>query len=249
MLLQNKNILITGASSGIGRQTAISCSRQGANLLIIGRNADRLQETFKQLQPGNHISMTLDITDYALTENILKPALLEFGKLHGVVNAAGISTTLPLKMLSPSTMTTFFEANVNAAINLTRICVSRKTIADEGASILFFSSVMGLVGEAGKTMYSATKGALISASRSLAIELAPRKIRVNAISPGVVVTPMTDNAVYSQDEASRQKIIDLHPLGLGTPDDIAAVCIFLLSDASRWITGTNLVVDGGYTAR
>ena len=98
-------------------------------------------------------------------------------------------------------------------------------------------------------MYSLTKGALISAAKSMALEFASKKIRFNAISPGVVVTPMSQNAVYSQDEESLNKITALHPLGLGMPDDIANACVYLLSDASRWVTGSNLVVDGGYTAR
>ena len=111
------------------------------------------------------------------------------------------------------------------------------------------TSVMGIVGEVAKSLYSMTKGALIAGSRSLAIELADRKIRVNCISPGVVVTPMTQKAVYSRDDESMKKVTELHPLGLGTPEDVANACIYLLSDASRWISGTNLIADGGYTAR
>ena len=108
---------------------------------------------------------------------------------------------------------------------------------------------MGSVGEVGKTLYSMTKGALLSASRSLALELAPKKIRVNCISPGVVDTPMSQSAVYSQSEESLNRIRSLHPLGLGRVEDVAHACVFLLSDEARWITGTNLFVDGGYTAR
>jgi len=108
---------------------------------------------------------------------------------------------------------------------------------------------MGMVGEAGKTIYSLTKGAMIAGAKSMAIELAPKKLRVNTLSPGVVVTPMTDGAVYSQQEETKEKIISLHPLGLGNTDDIAFACIYLLSDASRWVTGANIPIDGGYTAR
>jgi len=118
-----------------------------------------------------------------------------------------------------------------------------------GGSIIFISSVMGVVGENGKTMYSMTKGALISAVKSLSIELATRKIRINAISPGVVETPMSKNAIYSRNEESLDKIKSLHPLGLGQPEDVANACVFLLSDASKWITGTNMLVDGGYLAK
>ncbi len=108
---------------------------------------------------------------------------------------------------------------------------------------------MGMVGESGKTLYSLTKGALISGVRSMALELAPKKIRVNTVSPGVVETPMSSKAVYSQNEESLNRIKDLHPLGLGNSVDVANACIYLLSDAAKWVTGTNLIVDGGYTAR
>ena len=121
-------------------------------------------------------------------------------------------------------------------------------MTSQGGSIIFISSVMGMVGETGKVLYGMTKGALIAGTKSLALELARKKIRVNCISPGVVVSPMSENAIYSKDEKSLQRIKDLHPLGLGEAEDVANSCIFLLSDAGKWISGTNLVVDGGYTA-
>ena len=247
--LKDKRILITGASSGIGRQTAIHCSMMGANVVLVGRNIERLNETSNHLTKGEHKILAIDVTDFDAVETQLKELVSHFGKLHGLVNAAGISTTLPVKMLKVDKMKSFFETNVISAINLARIFTSKQIVADEGGSIILFASVMGMVGDAGKTIYSATKGALISATKSMAIELASKKVRVNSISPGVVVTPMTDNAVYSQDDEARQHVVALHPLGLGQPADIANACVFLLSDASRWITGTNLVVDGGYTAR
>jgi NAD(P)-dependent dehydrogenase (short-subunit alcohol dehydrogenase family) len=179
----------------------------------------------------------------------LKQARERLGNLHGLVNAAGISTTLPLKLISPEKLDAFFKTNVIAAINLAKIFTKLDVVCREGGSIVFISSVMGVVGEAGKTMYSLSKGALIAGTRSLALELASKKIRVNAISPGVVETPMSQNAIYSQDEESKQRILSLHPLGLGTTTDIAHACIYLLSNASRWITGTNLIIDGGYTSR
>jgi NAD(P)-dependent dehydrogenase (short-subunit alcohol dehydrogenase family) len=152
-------------------------------------------------------------------------------------------------MSKPEKMEEFFHVNVHSAFNLTRIITKPSGISEEGASIVFISSVMGIVGENGKSLYSMTKGALIAGARSLAIELAPRNIRVNCISPGVVVSPMSKGAVYSKDEESLNKIKGLHPLGLGHTEDVANACIYLLSDASRWVTGTNMVVDGGYTAR
>lgn len=247
--LAGKNILVTGASSGIGRETAIQCSRSGARVIIFGRNEERLEETLSMMeQPGIHRKVLLDLTEFDAVEATIKELSNECGRFHGLVNAAGISTTLPLKMTKPDKLEHYFRVNVTSALYLSGL-FSKKGIADDnGASIILLASVMGMAGTVGKTIYSATKGALISAARSMAVELAPRKIRVNTISPGVVVTPMTDNAIYNRDEESRQQMVNLHPLGLGTPVDIANACIYMLSDASRWITGTNLVVDGGYTA-
>jgi len=146
-------------------------------------------------------------------------------------------------------MEEFFRTNVIGAINLTKHAVKSAHFSETGGSVVFISSVMGVAGENGKTLYSMTKGALIAAVRSMAVELAPRKVRVNTVSPGVVESPMSRSAVYSKDEESLNRIRSLHPLGLGKPEDVANACLFLLSDEARWITGTNLVVDGGYLAR
>jgi len=146
-------------------------------------------------------------------------------------------------------MEDFFRVNVIGAVNLTRNALKLAHFSVNGGSIVFISSVMGVTGESGKALYSMTKGALISAVRSMAVELATRRIRVNAISPGVVDTPMSKHAVYSKDESSINRIKSLHPLGLGQSADVANASLFLISDAARWITGTNLIVDGGYSTK
>lgn len=248
--LAGKHIVVTGASSGIGRACAIHCSRAGAMVLLIGRNQQRLDETITMMEnPGKHMISAVNLTDFGLVEAVLKSAVEKNGRFHGLVNAAGISTTLPLKLITAEKLDDYFRTNVHAAVNISRIFSKQAYLYNDGGSIILFSSVMGIVGEVGKTIYSLTKGALISGAKSMALELAPRKIRVNSVSPGVVITPMSQKAVYSQDEESLNKITAMHPLGLGQPEDVANACIFLLSDASRWITGTNLVIDGGYTAR
>lgn len=248
--LKDKTIIITGASSGIGRQCAISCSEMGASVILLGRDVNRLKETFSLLnEKRNSFYFSVDLTAYNSVEEMINKRITGKHKIDGVVNSAGISTTLPFKLVTPEKINQFSEVNVTSAVNLTRLITQKKNFSDAGGSIIFISSVMALAGESGKTLYSLTKGALLSASRSMAIELASRKIRVNCISPGVVETPMSNNAVYSQDEESLNKIKNLHPLGLGMPVDVANACVFLLSNASKWITGSNLVVDGGYTAR
>ncbi|MHB2153600.1 SDR family NAD(P)-dependent oxidoreductase [Calditrichota bacterium GD2] len=248
--LKGKIILITGASSGIGRQCALTCNELGADVIILGRNSERLNETWQTLHnSSNSFMYNADLTDYDSIQKIITNLHQKKITINGLINAAGISTTLPLKVITEEKLRQFFEINVISAVHLTKLVSSKKIFNHNGGSIIFISSVMGMVGAVGKTMYSLTKGALISGVKSLALELAPRKIRVNAISPGVVETPMSKSAIYSQDKDSLNKIKALHPLGLGSPKDIAYACAFLLSDASRWVTGINLVIDGGYTAR
>lgn len=248
--LNKKLILITGASSGIGKKCAVTCSEMGASVILMGRDPDRLRETQALMEkPDQHISISADLTSYDFVWEKVREVIKEKGRIDGLINCAGISTTLPLNALSIEKMEHYFRTNVVSAINLTRLVIKPAHFSENGGSIVFISSVMGVVGEIGKTLYCMTKGALISAVRSMSLELAQRKIRVNSISPGVVVTPMSQKSVYSQKDDRLKMIADLHPLGLGKPSDVANACVFLLSDSSRWITGTNLVVDGGYMAR
>jgi len=248
--LSDKNVIVTGASSGIGRQCAVICSKMGARVVLTGRNEERLKETLELM--GNdtvHQILPLELTDFNEVETRINRIIEKTGKIHGLVNCAGISTTIPVKYVTPEKMEEFFRVNVYSAFNLARIVVKQNNMAEEGGSIIFISSVMGTTGENGKSLYSSTKGSLISLAKSMAIELASRKIRINCISPGVVDTPMSQAAIYSRDANSLNRIRELHPLGIGNTEDVAYAAIFLLSDASRWITGTNLMVDGGYTAK
>ena len=247
--LNDKTIIVTGASSGIGRQCAINCSQLGAKLILMGRNTERLKETLTSLDDENkHLMYPLDLLDYDKLEEVLNAIASKLGNIDGVINCAGISATLPFRRVTPEKMELFFQNNVTMGFNLCRLLTQKKLMAKNGGSIIFISSVMGMVGETGKVLYGMTKGALIAGTKSLAIELARKNIRVNCISPGVVESPMSDKAIYSRDEASLNRIKNMHPLGLGKDEDVANACVFLLSDGSGWITGTNLIVDGGYTA-
>lgn len=248
--LRGKTIIITGSSSGIGRQCAITCSHLGATVVLLGRNQERLEETLSLIQnPGLHFIRSVDLLEFESISDIIKDIVLNRGKIDGLINCAGISTTLPLNSISPQKMEHFFKTNVIGSVNLTKQVVRFSNFSENGGSIIFISSVMGITGEIGKTLYSMTKGAIIPMVKSMALELAPKNIRVNAVSPGVVVTPMSKSAVYSKNDEAFDKIKNLHPLGLGRPEDVANACAFLLSDAARWITGINLIVDGGYLAR
>jgi NAD(P)-dependent dehydrogenase (short-subunit alcohol dehydrogenase family) len=247
--LSGKNILITGASSGIGRQCAIRCSESGANVVLIARNTERLENTLRQLSNGQHSVFSIDITDYSGLEAVISEAVKKTGKIDGFIHAAGIETTLPLKNNTIDTYTKIFATNVFAGFEIAKIISLKKYLSEKGGSFVFISSVMGVTGESGKVAYSSSKGALIAGVKSMALELSPKKIRVNAISPAMVETEMAQALFSSIPEESKNEILKLHPLGMGTPDDVAWASIYLLSDAAQWVTGSNLIVDGGYTAR
>jgi len=248
--LNGKNIIVSGASSGLGRQIAISCSRMGARMIILGRNQERLQETLSKMQhPEIHSSLAVDLLEFEKVESQLLEVVAQIGKIDGLVNCAGISMTLPIRSVSPEKLLNHLNVNVVAGYQLTRLISNPKYFSPEGGSIIFISSVMGMVGENAKSAYSMSKGALISGARSLAVEFASRKIRVNSISPGLIITSINENAEHITDPEKRKVLENQHLLGLGSPEDVADACIYLLSNASKWVTGTNLVVDGGYTAR
>lgn len=245
--LEGKIVVVTGASSGIGRQVAITCSKMGARIALIGRNVERLEETRAQMDGDGHIVISYDLTDLDHQKELIADIVARLGVIDGLVNCAGISTVLPFKLMTPDKVDDFFKTNVFATIELTRQVLSVKNVNKDGASVIFFSSIMGCVGENAKSLYSLTKGALISGCRSLAIEYAPKHIRLNVVSPGIVETSINRNQPYLADSDKRKATEAKHPLGLGSTDDVANLCVFLLSDASRWITGQNLVIDGGYT--
>jgi NAD(P)-dependent dehydrogenase (short-subunit alcohol dehydrogenase family) len=248
--LENKTILITGASSGIGRSCAVECSKAGAIVYAFGRNSKRLNETISVLKnPAMHKAVEVELTDYDSVEECMKQLEKDDVRFNGAIHSAGISVTLPLRAFSPEKIDEYVSVNVTAAINLCKWITRRKMLPESGSSIVFLSSVMGSVGESGKFIYGLTKGAIDAATRSLAVELASKNIRINSIAPGVVETPMSKKSVYSRTEETASRIENLHPLGLGKPEDVAYAAIYLLSEASRWVTGTSLVVDGGYMAR
>jgi NAD(P)-dependent dehydrogenase (short-subunit alcohol dehydrogenase family) len=248
--LKNKNIIVTGASSGIGRQCAITFSQFGANVILIARNEEKLKQTFSKLSKGNHIIIIQDITEYDKLEEIVSTTVEKIGKISGFVHLAGIEMTLPLRSMSPSNYEKMFAVNVISGFELTKIISKKKYINKEGASLIFISSIMSVVSNSALVGYSASKGALVSAVRSMAIELAAKNIRVNCISPGHIEgVGMTKRLFKNIINDSKKRIVNLYPLGLGKPEDVSTACTFLLSDASRWITGTNLIVDGGYSAR
>ena len=249
--LENKVIIVTGASSGIGAQCAIDCSKMGARVVLVARNEERLKQTLEQCEESSrHIILPLDLSSSDGLKESIKDVVAKVGKINGVVNCAGMSSVTPLKLVTDELLDQFFRTNVYSAINLSKEVTHVGNYDKEhGCSIIFFASIMGLCGDKCKTMYSATKGALIAAARSMACELAKNKVRVNVVSPGAIETPINAKLPHMADPELRKELEEKHLLGLGECSDIANACIYLLSDASKWVTGQNIVVDGGYTCK
>lgn len=238
--LAGKRILITGASSGIGRQIAISCAHAGAEVVASGRNEERLNTTLIALDGTGHQSLHLDVCD----EVAMKNAVQITGELDGVVHCAGISALAPLRLATRSHIESQLAANLTGPMMLTRELLLRNSI-HQGGSIVFISSISAHIGVHGVSAYSASKGALEAMARSLSMEVAKKGIRVNCLAPGLVQTPMLEAAKSTT--GGLDETIKRYPLGLGLPEDVANAAIFFLSPASRWVTGTTLVVDGGHT--
>jgi len=197
---------------------------------------------------GDHLAFGLDILEMEKIPAIVDAACTKIGKISGFIHSAGVEMTLPLRAMKEEHYKRLFLVNVISGFEFVRVLANKKYLDDLGGSFIFISSVMGMVGEAGSVGYCASKGALNSGVKALALELASKKVRVNSVCPGYVDTELTKRIFSSVSEEAKNRIINMHPLGIGTPEDIANVCVFLLSKASRWITGVNIVVDGGYSA-
>lgn len=246
--LEGKTILVTGASSGIGRQCAIDCSKMGAKVILVARNEERLAETLSQMEGEGHKSYSYDLSELGGIKDLVSTVVAESGKLDGFIHAAGIEMTKPVKLLTPEDYEQVYKVNTLSGFEFVRQISSVKNINKRG-SIVLMASITAVIGRGSVAAYAASKGAMVSATRTFALEFAKREIRVNCVSPGTVLTPLMQNYLDSLDEEAYKNRIDGFPLGLGETTDISNACIYLLSDASRWVTGQNLIVDGGYTMR
>ncbi len=238
--LSDKKILITGASSGLGKQSAITLSEYGAELFITGRNKERLQETYKLLNGENHHQIIADLTNKEDIERLIE----QIPKLNGILYSTGISSIIPASFLKPEEVENVFRVNFHTMINLNSRILRTKKL-EKGASILFISTVSIKYPYVGGSLYVGSKAALEGYARVLALELAPRKIRVNCLRPAFVKGPMLDDTKKKLSKEVIKQIEEKQPLGLGEPEDVANAVVFYLSDASRWITGTNIILGGG----
>ena len=240
--LTGKTILVTGASSGIGRATAILCSQMGANLIITGRNEARLSETYLMLEGQNHVQICADL----IVQDELEKLIDQLPKLDGVVNVAGIAKPLVLQLTETEDVNEILQINMMVPIQVTRLVVQNKKL-NKGASLVYISSINGNnCAYIGSSVYAASKSALTGFMKGVALELAPRGIRANCINPGMVDTDLLLSASIGQEELEKDRL--KYPLKrYGKPEEVAGAVVYLLSDATQWMTGSSLLLDGGYT--
>lgn len=246
--LAGRHIVVTGASSGLGRQAAMILAVAGGHLRLLGRDQGRLQETLASLPGSGHGMIVASFTDLETTAEIIKDIANKNGAIDGVFHSAGVEIVRPMRMFKNDHLARLFEASLYSALGIARAAALRGVLNDR-ASLVFMSSVAGLRGTAGMVGYSATKAAIDGMVRSLACELAGRGIRVNSIAAGAIQTEMHDRLTKSLGESALADYERRHLLGFGQSADIANAALFLLSEASSWITGTTLIVDGGYSTQ
>ena len=237
--LEGKTILVTGASSGIGRGIAVTCSKMGANIVLGGRNEVRLNETLSEMEGDGHVLAVADLTKKEELESMVDT----LPKLDGIVHCAGIGQRILCKQLQESDVDNVMDMNFKAPVLLQTEILKKKKI-NKGASIVFIASIAAESPSVGNSIYSASKGAIISYANCLVVELAPRKIRVNCISPAMVWTDLILKDGISEEELKEDE--QKYPLKrYGNPDDIANLAVYMLSDASSWMTGSNVRITGG----
>lgn len=242
--LNGKTVLVTGASSGIGRATAVECVRMGANVIVTGRNRDRLNETFCMLPGNGHQQIVANLTKESGLNSLIEKA----PNIDGLVNNAGVVKTIPTAYISDEKYSEVLNINTKAPILLTQQFLRNKKLK-KGASIVFTSSISGnRCVFAGNVLYSVSKSAIEGFVKNAALDLAPKKVRVNSVLPGMIDTDILSEGII--DESNLKEDLKKYPLKrYGKPEEVAYAIIYLLSDAAQWVTGSGIIIDGGYTLR
>ena len=240
--LKNKTILVTGASGGIGQAIAIQCSELGASVIITGRDVDKLNLTLKLLKGKNHNSIAADLK----LESDIEKLVDQCPEINGLVHAAGIIYPLPVKFIKEKHIQEVFSINYNAAVLLSS-SILKKSKLQKQSSVVFISSVSSKHPYFGGSLYVSSKAALDAFALSLALELSPHLTRVNSLSPGLVKTKILEQTLAASELSKAESYEKNYPFGFGETEDISGITAFLLSDRARWITGQNIVLDGGLT--
>ena len=241
--LSGKTILVTGASSGIGQAVAVQASKQGADICLTARNKQRLDETLAMLLPGQHTVFSADLGNDLDIDALTAHSPV----LDGLVLCAGMLKTLPAAFIKRDALEQVFNVNLHGSVLLLQRLLKKKKLR-KGSSVSFISSVASNHPTLGNAIYSASKGAVNSFTKALALELAPKQIRVNAILPGFVETGLINDGAISNEQMMQHK--QNYPIGrFGKPEDIAYLSVYLLSDASQWMTGSLVTIDGGYSIK
>ena len=246
--LTGKRILVTGASSGIGKQTAITLSQIGAKLTLIARDEDKLQQTLRELKGEGHDYFPADLSDVGMIETLVKEVVAKEGPLDGLVYSAGVGTALPLTQSKPEKVQATFDVNFFGFFEIVRQ-VTKKGRFNPGMRIVGVSSCASMRGDKSKAIYSSSKAAMDSAVRCMAKELAEKKICINTVAPSMTATELYNRYVekYGEDSETNHELLTRQYLGIAQPEDIANAIAFLISPAARFITGITLPVDGGLT--
>ena len=240
--IEGKTVFITGASSGIGRATAIECSKMGAVLFISGRNPIGLQETFDKLEGIGHVQILADLDSASDIPLIVD----QLSSLDGVVHCAGLTKTIPFQFIDEKELAAIMQVNFMAPTLISQALIKKRKL-NKGASIVFISSVSGVYcSSVAGSMYSASKGAINGLVKGMALDLASKGIRVNSVTPGMIDTSFFSEGAITEELLKED--IKRYPLNrYGKPEEVAHSIIYLLSDATKWVTGSNLLIDGGYT--
>ena len=236
--LEGKTVLVTGASSGIGKEIAVACAKMGAKVVLNGRNEERLKEVASQMGEG-HIILSRDLTSFDLIPEMVR----DLPQLNGIVHCAGINELVPAKLVTEEHLDRIMSINFKAPVLLQAEILRQKKLLRK-ASVVFIASIGSETPIIGNSVYSASKGAIVSYSKSLMLELAPRQIRVNCISPGMIWTNLIEGESVTNEQLKEDQ--KKYPLQrYGQPSDVAGLAVYLLSDASEWMTGTNVRISGG----
>lgn len=241
------NILLTGATSGIGFETLKQLIQNGYSVYAIGRDFSKIA-SFVENNKTHLFTFEFDLANIEQVDHLFSRFLLDNQKFDSLIHCAGIEETLPLTLYSPNKIQNIFNVNVFAGIELLRHFTKKKW-SNDGASVVFLSSVMGALGQPGKIGYCATKSALLGVVKSSALEFSKRKIRINAILPGIINTPMTKTLFSTMSESQVEEIKNMHPLGFGEVQDVVPTILFLISGGAKWITGQSFLIDGGYSVQ